>query len=95
LQQLQTFWQRWSTDYLNELQQHQHWCRSFYTLQPGDVVLLREDNTTPLQWPTAVTTAIYPGADNKTRVVIVKTRNGEVKRPIAKICPLPQVNNKL
>jgi hypothetical protein len=92
---LQTFWQRWWADYLNELQQRQRWCKSSTNLQPGDVVLLREDNTTPLQWPTAVITAVHPGADNITRVVTVKTPHGEFRRPIAKICPLPQGNNEL
>ena len=94
-QQLQTFWQRWSADYLHELQQRQRWSKSSPNLQPGDVVLIREDNTTPLQWPTAIITAVHPGADNQTRVVTVKTTKGEFKRPIAKICPLPQVNSEL
>jgi hypothetical protein len=75
-QQLQTFWQRWSSDYLHELQQRQRWSRSSPNLQPGDVVLIRKDNTTPLQWPTAIITAGHPGADNQTRVVTIKTQKG-------------------
>jgi hypothetical protein len=94
-QQLQTFWQRWSADYLNELQQRQRWSKSFPNLQPGDVVLLREDNITTLQWPTAVFIAVHQGADNKSRMFTVKTTQGELKRPIPKIFPLPQFNNEL
>jgi hypothetical protein len=94
-QQLLTFWQRWSADYLHELQQRQRWSRSSPNLHPGDVVLILEDKTTPLQWPTAIITGIHPGADNQTRVVTIKTPREEFKRPISKICPLPQVNSEL
>jgi len=53
-QQLQQFWQRWSSDYLQSLQQRQRWQRTSCNLEPGKLALLREDNTTPLQWPTAI-----------------------------------------
>jgi hypothetical protein len=40
-QQIQQFWQRWSSDYLQSLQQRQHWKRTSPNLQPGDLVLLK------------------------------------------------------
>jgi hypothetical protein len=83
-QQLQIFWKQWSADYLNVLQQRQRWQKSTPNLQPGDVVLLKDDNTTPLQWPTAVITEVHPGSDGKIRVVAIKTSRGILKRPIAK-----------
>jgi len=86
-QQLQNFWKRWSTDYLIELQQRQRWHRSSPNLQPGDAVILKEDNTAPLHWPTAIITEVHPGPDGNTRVVTIKTPKGTYKRPIAKICP--------
>ena len=52
-QQLQQFWHRWSSDYLHSLQQRQRWLKTSPNVQPGALVLLREDNTTPLHWPTA------------------------------------------
>ena len=55
-QQLQQFWQRWLSDYLQSLQQRRRWQRTSPNLHPGDLVLLREDNTTPLHWPTAIIT---------------------------------------
>ena len=93
-QQLQQFWQRWSADYLQDLQQRQRWQRTVPNLQPGDLVLLREDNTTPLQWPTAVITNVHPGRDGIVRVVTLRTPKGIFKRPISKICPLPLVNSE-
>ena len=60
-QQMQQFWQRWSSDYLQSLQQRQRWQRTSPNLKPGDLALLREDNTTPLHWPTAVIKETHPG----------------------------------
>jgi hypothetical protein len=94
-QQLQQFWQQWSSDYLHNLQQRQRWQRTFPNLQPGDLILLKEDNTTPLHWPTVVITETQPGKDGIVRVVTLPTPTGILKRPITKICPLPRVNNEL
>jgi hypothetical protein len=63
-------------------------------MQPGDIILLKEDDTTPLQWPIAVITATHPRKDNSVRVVTVKTSKGVFKRPITKIYPLPCVSEK-
>jgi hypothetical protein len=78
---LQHFWQRWSSDYLQELQQRQSWQRTSPNLQPGDVVLLKEDNTTPLHWPTAIITDVHPGPDGIIRVVTLKTTKGTLNAP--------------
>jgi len=94
-QQLQQFWQRWSSDYLQSLQQRQRWQRTSPNLQPGDLVLLREDNTTPLHWPTAVIKETHPGKDGIVCVVTLRTPKGVFKRPSTKICPLPRANGEL
>ena len=94
-QQLQQFWQRWSPDYLQSLEQRQRWQRTSRNLQPGDILLLREDNTTPLPWPTAVIKETHPGKDCIVRVVTIRTPKGVLKRPIIKLCPLQRVNREL
>jgi len=93
-QQLQQFWQQWSFDYLQGLQQRQRWQKTTPNLQPGGFVLLREDNTTPLYWPTAVINDINPDKDGIVRVVTLRNPKGTFKRPIAKICPLPRVKDE-
>jgi len=94
-QQIQQFWQRWSSIYLQSLQKGQRWQRTSPNLQPGDLVLLKEDNTTPLHWSTAVITETHPGKDNSFRVVTLRTPKGTFKRPITKIYPFPRVNSEL
>ena len=88
-QQLKQFWQRWSADYFQNLQQRTRWMKTTPNLQPGALDLLREDNTTPLHWPTAVVTNTHPGKDGIVRVVTIRTPKGVFKCPITKICPLP------
>jgi len=81
-QQLQQFWQPCSSDYLQSLQQRQHWQRTSRNLQPGDLVLLRQDKTAPLHWPTAVITNIHPGKDGIVRVVTIRRPKGVFDRSI-------------
>ena len=61
----------------------------------GDLILLREDNMTPLQWPTGVITYTHAGKDGIVRVVTLHTPEGTFKRPTKKICPLPRGNSEL
>ena len=93
-QQVQQFWQRWSDDYLQCLQQRLRWLRTTPNLEPGNLVLTKLDNTTPLQWPTAVIQETHPGKDGIARVVTIKTTKGIFQRPITKISPLPRVKDK-
>ena len=60
-------------------------------LQPGNLVLVKDDNTTQLQWPIAVIIDTHPGKDHSVRLVTLQTPKGIFKRPITKICPLPRV----
>jgi len=78
-QQLQHFWQRWSADYLQGLQQRHRWTTTTPNIQPGALVLLMEDNTTPLQRPTAVVTNVHPGKDAIVRVVTIRIPKGLLK----------------
>lgn len=43
----QQFWQRWSADYLNELQKRNKWAQPTANVKVGDLVFLRNDNLPP------------------------------------------------
>lgn len=90
----QHFWNRWSSEYLNQLQTRTKW---FKRGEPGpkinDLVLIRDENLPPTQWQMARVLDTYPGQDELTRVVNLRTANNEMKRPITKICPLPIESN--
>jgi Family of unknown function (DUF5641) len=98
----QSFWKRWSTQYLTQLQHRRKWKSVQENLKVGQLVLLAEDQVPPLFWPLARICEIHPGSDEMVRVVTLKTRGvysikrgksvlsfSTLKRPITKIIPLP------
>ncbi|XP_055603791.1 uncharacterized protein LOC129752026 [Uranotaenia lowii] len=87
-QLFQHYWQRWSREYLTELQTSSASCRRS-PIRVGSIVVLREDNVPPLCWPLARIIAVHPGHDNIVRVVTIKTATGIYKRSVYRLCPLP------
>ncbi|XP_046394969.1 uncharacterized protein LOC124162471 [Ischnura elegans] len=87
--QLQQFWKKWSNDYLATLQQRNKWSVVIKNLNPGALVVVKEDNTPPMSWNLGVIEIVHPGVDGLVRVVTVRTKHGTYKRPINKICVLP------
>ncbi|KAJ0175961.1 hypothetical protein K1T71_008135 [Dendrolimus kikuchii] len=88
----QSFWKRWSHDYLHTLQQRAKWFSSSPNLKEGDLVLMKSDLARPSEWPLARIDKLHPGVDNIVRVVTVRAGNKTFKRPVNKVCPLPYTN---
>ncbi|XP_055920727.1 uncharacterized protein LOC129952226 [Eupeodes corollae] len=82
------FWKRWSTEYLNQLQQRNRWNTSQQNIRIGDLVIIKEDNIPTLKWPLGRIVDIFKGQDDIVRVVNVKTQSGILKRPIHRLAPL-------
>lgn len=55
----------------------------------GTVVLLKTENSPPLQWPMSIIEEVMPASDGVVRVVRVRTQNGTYLRPVVKLCVLP------
>jgi hypothetical protein len=68
---------RWSADCLNSLHQRTKWRSQQPDLQPGMLVLLREDNLPPMSWRLAIISETFPGSDGHVRVGTVKTSFGQ------------------
>ncbi len=83
------FWKRWTKEYLTTLQPRRKWKTEVPNLQPGDLVLVAEDNLPPLQWPLGKILEIYTGNDGICRAVKVKTLKGVYNRPVVKLRRLP------
>lgn len=87
---VQSFWKRWSAEYLSQLQIRYKWKSSTYpNIQVGSLVLLKEENLPPLKWSTGRILKTYPGKDGVVRVADVKTNKGLYRRAINKLCVLP------
>lgn len=84
------FWDRWHKEYLPQLQVRGRWVTKKTTLSIGDVVIIKEDCTSPSKWKLGRVTAVHPGKDEIVRVVTLRISNGlEMKRPVVKLCRLP------
>lgn len=87
----QQFWDRWSKEYLTNLQTRSKWMKDgSLPVKIGSLVVLVDDNLPPLRWSMARVTDVHPGADKVIRVVSVRLPNGNITRSsLKKICVLP------
>lgn len=86
---VQSFWKRWSSEYLQTLQVREKWNTPSTPISPGTLVVIMTDNLPPLSWPLGVIDKVHPSKDGVIRVASVKTSKGVYLRPVVKLCPLP------
>jgi len=89
-QMRQHFWQRWSNEYVTQLQQRHKWTeKSKADIKIGTMVLLRDETVSPMHWRLGRIVALHPGKDGLVRIVDIKTSKGILKRSLPKLCILP------
>lgn len=86
---IQRIWKRWHKEYLYTLQQRSKWTKPQKNLEENDLVVVHEDNLSPLQWKLGRIIKVFPGKDNVVRVAEIITRSGRLTRPVTKLSPLP------
>ncbi|XP_063378248.1 uncharacterized protein LOC134665279 isoform X1 [Cydia fagiglandana] len=84
----QHFWQRWSKQYISELQTRTKWQTHGQDIVQNSLVLVKEDNLPPLKWRLGRVVALFTGHDGVSRVADVKTASGTIRRAFTKLCPL-------
>lgn len=88
---LQSFWKRWYSEYLPQLQVKSKWTAGIKSIAINDRVIVKEDHTPPTKWKLARIVNIHPGTDGIIRVATIRTANGlETRRPVVKLCRLPK-----
>lgn len=90
---LQSFWAKWSSDWLSHLQARLKWHNQRPNLEINDLTLVKDDNLPPNKWILGRVIAVHPGPDALVRVATIRTKDGTYKRSISKLCRLP-VNNQ-
>ncbi|XP_050066248.1 uncharacterized protein LOC114132630 [Aphis gossypii] len=87
---MQTFWKRWSNEYLPQIQIRGKWTSKSAQLAKGDVVIIKDDCMPPARWKLGIIVELHPGSDGVVRVVTLRTANGtHMRRPVIKLCRLP------
>jgi len=89
LQLKQHFWNRWSSEYLTRLQQRPKWLTKQAQIKIDDLVLIKDERMSPQEWKLGRVTGLHPGKDEIVRVATLRTANGEITRPVVKLCLLP------
>ncbi|KYN07859.1 hypothetical protein ALC62_01165 [Cyphomyrmex costatus] len=86
----QHFWRRWSSEYLQSLQERSKWKISKgVQLQPGQLTLIRQPGLAPMQWLLGRVQETHPGSDGVVRTATVRTGKGTFVRPLSKLAILP------
>lgn len=89
-QMWQHFWQRWSLEYLHSLQERSKWKSSKgLQLEPGRLVLIKQQGLAPLQWSPGRVQEVHFGSDGIARTATVKTTKSSVARPLSRLAILP------
>ncbi|KAG5895304.1 hypothetical protein JTB14_029137 [Gonioctena quinquepunctata] len=90
IQQLkQHFWLRWPQKYIEELQTRTKWRDIHNVLNPGALILIKDDRAQPLKWLLGRITTLHPGIDGIARMTTINTTQGLLKQEFSKICPIP------
>ena len=96
-----TFWSRWMTEYIQQLQSRQKWCMERCNLQVDDVVLMKMKHTRRNEWPIARIKEVKVSSDGLVRSACVfippkGTQPGKYyNRPISEIVPILRRNEAL
>lgn len=85
----QSFWVRWTKEYLSTLQGRLKWYSTTPNLSINDLVIVEAPNRSPTDWHLGRVIEVHPGSDSIVRTVTVKTQNGVIKRPVVKLVKLP------
>ncbi|XP_063384617.1 uncharacterized protein LOC134670736 isoform X1 [Cydia fagiglandana] len=87
---VQNFWKQWHKQYLVQLQNRPKWRKDCKNIEVDTLVIVKDDNVTPLRWPMARVVEVYPGVDGKVRALSIRTIKGSIIRTsIYKVCVLP------
>ncbi|XP_076382077.1 uncharacterized protein LOC117218271 [Megalopta genalis] len=67
------FWTRWNKEYLNELNIRHKWASGNHGIEKGTLIIIKEDNLSPMQWSLGRVIEVHPGTDDIIRAVTIQT----------------------
>lgn len=91
----QQFWNRWSKEYIHQLQGRTKWTKVSTNLTPNTLVLLQDENLPPLQWLLGRVISVQPGNGGLLRTATIHTAKGIFSRAITRLAVIPDNPDKL
>ncbi|XP_058840542.1 uncharacterized protein LOC131696026 [Topomyia yanbarensis] len=82
-------WKRRNLEYISTLQGRTKWYNPPIHITKDQLAVIKDENSTPMSWPTGRIVELHPGDDGTSRVITLQTPNGRYTRPVSKICLLP------
>lgn len=76
------------TEYISSWQQQIKWHRTSIQLLVGNLVIVNEGNSPPLQWSMGHVVDLHLGKDRLCKMVSLKTSSGIIKRAVNRLCPV-------
>lgn len=85
----QQFWSRFSKEYITQLSRNYKWRDAPTKIKPGVLVLIQDDKQPSNHWLMGRILNLISGKDGVSRVAVIKTSDGIIKRAVRRLCPLP------
>ncbi|XP_061725398.1 uncharacterized protein LOC133531282 [Cydia pomonella] len=86
------FWRRWQKEYRPSLLPRPGAHQNVQKLHTGDIVIIADGSMPRGTWPRGEIAQLFPGPDGHVRVAIVRTRAGDVRRPVSRLIPICSSN---
>ena len=84
-----SFWIKWRKEVLNQLTQRNKWFHPQRNFEVNDIVIVKDDFSSPTHWPLGRVTEVHKGKDELIRVVTIKIGDSYFKRAVNKLIYLP------
>ncbi len=85
---IKKFWKMYLEEYIVELRRARKWKTVKPNVEVGDLVLQIEKDVAPGHWLLAIVKEVHPSMDCFVRIITIKTKTGEYKRPITQLAPM-------
>jgi len=79
---------RFRLEYLGQLREQTKKIRNTREFKVGEIVIVEVPNQKRLNWPLGKILEVFPGKDGTVRLTRVKTKNGELLRPVQRLYAL-------
>jgi hypothetical protein len=77
---LNEFWKRWQAEFLQTLQPRQKWQQETPNLSPGDIVIVKDENSPRCKWPLARVEEAIESSDHKVRKLLLRIASNDLDK---------------